>query len=398
MRLFFRHRFVLALLLGGTPVGLAMGEDGIFDPPSGLYCSCPPTTPFGNSVIPEVAALDFVDGILVRAGWSLVEPSPGEYDWSRVDQQLEAAEANGKHVSLAIVNGPESPDWLAGLGAEMFDYSFHKQTRSMPVPWDAVYLERWADFIASFGEKYANDDRISLVYITHSSANGFEMQLPFSPPDIANWQEAGYNDALLVGAWMQTIEAFAEAFPRHYLSHDVHPVLGSNTVAEQVVAYTDEDGRYRGRVGVLAAWWMEHNAHDVYPGMYELLGNASYRSHSEVQVARSYTNTPGHFGPDGLAGALDLALLSGIRYAEVWNSDLLNPDLHPMLTDRGEQLRRPFCDLNADGSVDVDDLYATYPEVPDLNADGQADDLDRAIVRRRLRARGIEDCLTQSGK
>lgn len=375
------------VLIGMLPC--AAGAQPI-EPPRGLFCSCPPTTSFSTSVVPAVAALDFVDGILVRLEWQTLEPTPGGYDWARLDEQLAAAEAAGKRVSLAIINGPQSPGWLPGLGVQMFSYARNDDQLSMPVPWDEVYLDRWLAFVAAIGQRYENDERIALVYITTSSFNGFEMQLPFRPDDVSNWNAIGYDPDLVVEGWERTIDAFAEAFPRHALSHEVHPVLGSSEVAERVVAYADQDGRFSGRVGVLGAWWMEHNALDVYPEMFELLKHASFRSASQVQVANSYTNTPDRFGPEGMGGVLDLALGSGVRYAEVWNSDLLNAALQAQLASYAELLRTPWADVNGDGVEDTDDLHAAHRDTPDLNDDGVGDAADIAIVERRIRARELE--------
>ncbi|MFI4898842.1 MAG: beta-galactosidase [Phycisphaerales bacterium JB059] len=361
------------------------------EPPRGLYCSCPPTRPGSpeGSVLADVAELPFVDGVLVRINWADVQPSEGVFDFSLIDQQIARIETYGKKISLAIVGGPQSPPWLADAGAEMFQYEFNGMTQSIPIPWDEVYLDKWHGLVDAVGAAYTDEDAISLVYITHSSANGFEMQLPFSPFDQINWTQAGYTADLLVDAWVSTIGAFASAFPDHPLALDTHPVLQSDEVGERVAAHADE--AYGGRVGILGAWWTEHNAIDVYPGMFEILREASIRSHSAVQVARSYTLMPDAFESEGLAGALDLALCSGIRYAEVWNSDLLNEDLHAMLAERAERLRRPFGDVNLDGRADVEDLHAWSASPTDLDCDGDIDGEDGALLMARLRAREIED-------
>ena len=62
---------------------------GGFETPMGLYCSCPPTTSTGlSSVVPAVAELEHVDGVLVRVAWEDIESSPGIYDWSLIDGQI----------------------------------------------------------------------------------------------------------------------------------------------------------------------------------------------------------------------------------------------------------------------------------------------------------------------
>lgn len=357
---------------------------GGIEPPMGLYCSCPPTSGMGTgSVIPEVAQLDHVDGVLVRLGWDTVEPSPGVYEWSLLDEQIARAEQYGIKISLAIVNGSAAPDWLESLGVEHFDYLFRDDPRSMPVPWDPTFQSRWSQLISALGARYANEDTISLVYATNSSSNGFEMQLPFSPADQVNWASIGYTDALYADSWKFAIDAFVNAFPNHPVSHEVHPVLGTDDVAGEVYQYARDT--HGDAVGVLAAWWMVHNAFDVYPGMFELLKGASYESHSQVQVANSYTNTPERFSDEGYQGEIDLAIESGVRYMEVWNSDLLNPSLTELMIETSARLNTPFCnfaDLDQNGHLDFFDVsaflgaFSTEDSIADYTGDGVFDFFD----------------------
>lgn len=369
------------LVLG---VGTGLAFAGEITPPAGLYCSCPPTTGNGSgSVIPEVAQLDHVDGVLVRMEWATLEPSPGVYDWSLLDEQISRADQYGIKVSLAVVNGSAAPSWLSSMGVEMFSFQFGTETREMPVPWDSTFQSRWTQFIAAMGARYANEDTISLVYATNSSRNGFEMQLPFSPADQINWQAAGYSDALYADSWKTAIDAFVAAFPNHPVSHEVHPVLGSDDVANDVYQHArDTHGE---AVGVLAAWWMVHNALDVYPGMFEILRDASLASHSQVQVANSYTNTPDRFSDEGYQGEIDLAIESGVRYMEVWNSDLLNASLTDLMIETSARLNTPFCnfaDLDQNGYLDFFDgsaflgAFTAQDQIADYTGDGVFDFFD----------------------
>jgi len=374
--------FMGAGLVLGVGTGLAFA--GEITPPAGLYCSCPPTTGNGNgSVIPEVAQLDHVDGVLVRLEWGTLEPSPGVYDWSLLDEQIARAELYGIKVSLAVVNGSAAPSWLSAMGVEMFSFQFGSDTREMPVPWDSTFQSRWTQFIAALGARYANEDTISLVYATNSSRNGFEMQLPFSPTDQINWQAAGYSDALYADSWKTAIDAFVGAFPNHPVSHEVHPVLGSDDVANDV--YQHARDTHAETVGVLAAWWMVHNALDVYPGMFEILKDASLASHSQVQVANSYTNTPDRFSNEGYQGEIDLAIESGVRYMEVWNSDLLNASLTDLMIETSARLNTPFCnfaDLDQNGYLDFFDVsaflgaFTAHDQTADYTGDGAFDFFD----------------------
>jgi len=353
------------------------------DAPNGVYCSCPPTNAHSDSVVAAVGELDFVEGVLVRVLWSDIESSPGMYDWSLIDGQIQRAESYGKKISLAVVSGVNAPSWLSSLGAETLTTEFFGDPRTLPIAWDSVHTQRWTSFIEQLGARYNDEATISLVYITNSSANGFEMQLPFAPADQQNWADAGYSDALYAGSWITAIDAFASAFPDKALSYDVHPVLGSDSVAEDVYAYSSSV--YGDRIGLLAAWWMVHNAEDVYPAMYELLSDAADASHAEVQVANSFTNTPERFGASGLQGEIDLAIETGVRYMEIWNSDLLNPDLSSMLANASAALTDRGCsdaDIDMDDDLDVFDVFAFLDAfnagdlAADFTGDGSLDIFD----------------------
>lgn len=350
-------------------------------PPEGLFCSCPPTTGGSHSVIPEVAMLPFVDGVLVRVPWELLEPSPGVYDWSLLDNELSLAESLGTSVALAIVcGGTAEPAWVYaphdGLpGAEPFTYQFHGDAETMPVPWDESFLTDWTAFITELGDRYRDRQVISLVHVTHSTLNGFEMQIPFSPSDEQQWLAIGYETSLHTASWLSVIDAFATAFPDTPLDLECHPVLGSAAVAEQAVAHGAAS--LGDRFGVLAAWWTEHNALDVYPEMFDLLTESAQRSFATVQFARSYTlHGDASFGVNGFAGTLDLALGQGIRYAEIWNNDLLNPELAPVLQAAWHELHACPGDFDGDGVIDTRDVLAFLaawargdPEA-DFNGDG----------------------------
>lgn len=323
--------------------------------PAGIYCSCPPTSPTGSvSVTPAVAAIPWVDGVLVRIAWHDLQPAPNVFDWTLLDGQVAAANQAGKKIALAIMNGPKTPSWVYASGAVAFAYSFQGNPVTMPIPWDAVYLSAWTQFVTQLGARYAGNSTISLVHVTHSTANGFEMQLPFSPPDVQQWQSAGYLVSTHVASWQSVIDAFATAFPNHAIDVECHPVLSNDAVAQQVIGY----GRatWGARFGSFAGWWSENNALNVYPGMNSVMQNAAATTFAGVQLVASYTLTPSAFAPGGLSGTLDLAVAGAIDYIEVWNGDLTNPALTDLLRETSEVLRsgnlgRAYCFGDGSGTA-----------------------------------------------
>lgn len=319
-----KYLLPILLLLFVQP---AFAQPG-YAPPSGVYCSCGPTTGVGSgSVNPQIAAMPFVNGILVRVGWQLVEPTDDNYNWNLIDGQIAAANTYGKKIALGIGCGIATPPWVFTAGAQRLVTSV-PFTDTIPVPWDTVFINRWTSFITALGNRYQNDTTIQLVYITASTGNGFEMQLPFvTTPTLA---AAGYTDAKVIGEWKAIIDAFGNAFPNHYLSNDFHPVNGSNAVADSVYAYAT--ATLGNRYGANAWWFTQHNT-TVYPSQYAILQqSAANNRFTGVQMAYNGTADSASFGAGGMPGALQLAVSNNICYWEVWNQDILNPAFDSLLS------------------------------------------------------------------
>jgi hypothetical protein len=253
------------------------------------------------------------------------------------------------------------PSWLEAEGAATFSYLFRGTPAKMPVPWDATFLTRWTNFVTALGNRYNGNPALELVHITTSSGNGFEMQLPSTPTDVANWNTAGYTVTKHVDAYKQVIDAFDAAFPDTPLDLEVHPVLNSDSVAQQAVAYGNEI--IGDRFGVFAAWWSQKNADTVYPGMYSLLRAQAAQTFATVQLVTNAKNDPNGFGDGGIQTALNRAYADGIRYFEPWDTDILNSSSAPMFQQLHDATAHEVAvksgDYNQDGAVTALD-YAQW--------------------------------------
>ena len=354
-------KFLACLLFAA--VGSAVVASAQSTPrPTGVFCSCPPTNSFSSSFVPSVAAQPFVDGFLVRVAWADLETAPGVFDWSLLDAQIQLCQQAGKKVALGVVQGNGTPGWLGQLGAAIHTYTFQGQQRAVAIPWDATYLLRWQSFIAALGARYATDTTIALVHATHATHNGFEMHLPFSEEQA--YVAAGYSDAVYAASWQMVLDAFLAAFPNHPVDCDLHPIWGSDAVAQQVVAHGLAFGG--DRFGVFGGWWSERNAQDSYPGMQALFQSTAPVTFANAQNVGSWVTTPTRYGSDLVTygAAYELAMRTGIRYLEVWNADLLDPGLATMLGEVHAQ-------------VNCASWYQHYPDA--ANPGGSVLDIDGCI-------------------
>lgn len=292
-------------------------------PPSGTYCSCPPTNARSSSFVTSIATKDFVKGFLVRISWYDLEPAKDIYDWTYLDQQIDSATKYGKYISLGIHCGPSTPEWVYNDGAQRLQTQApNGDLDTIAVPWDPIFNQHWTDFIDTLGSRYNSDTSIRLVYMNTSTANGFEMQMPrTSTPTLT---ALGYTDSLMVSAWKQSIDAFHAAFTDKFLSNDFHPVNGSDAVGDSVFAYARKViGKYH--YGASAWWWTQNNT-TVYPAQYSMLQRSAVEHYfTGVQVARNHTNDSAQIGPGGLPAAIELAMTDNICYWEVWSNDLQSP-------------------------------------------------------------------------
>ena len=63
--------------------------------------------------VPPVSHRTAVRCVVITDNWSAIEPTPGVYDWSRLDAQIAAAKAAGSEgVHLRIYGGVQAPQWL----------------------------------------------------------------------------------------------------------------------------------------------------------------------------------------------------------------------------------------------------------------------------------------------
>jgi|GEM_PF-1150552 len=320
-----RNTFLLFLLL----LTITSISQPTYPAPKGVYCSCPPTTStvgFG-SVDPTVASKPFVKGILVRIGWKDIEPTDNVYNWTLLDNQITAAQSYGKKISLAIGCGPNSPSWLYSLGTQSLSFTV-PFSATIAVQWNSTFLNKWTEFIGALGNKYKNDTTIRLVYITNSTSNGFEMQLPFNPTP--SYTSLGYTDTKVINSWKQVIDSFKVAFPNHYLTNDFHPVNSSNIPADSIYAYAK--AKIGSRYGANAWWWTQNNTTYYSSQNNIILNSAAYNNFTGIQMAYSGVTDSAQYGAGGMPAALQLAISDGVCYWEIWNQDIVSTKFTSLLT------------------------------------------------------------------
>lgn len=180
----------LIALVGATLDGGAASSDAADDAPpfdndwhGGIYVNDGLLNGGGlNEALLETIRLSpWLAGVQVNLTWADMEPQKDQYNWALVDEYLDAYETIGRRVGFKFfcVGGevesddPQNPNNVYVNSATPSWVLTDPRVRTIgeiatpqgmlaryPVYWDAVYLGYLKDFIAAFGARYGQDDRI----------------------------------------------------------------------------------------------------------------------------------------------------------------------------------------------------------------------------------------------
>jgi len=348
-----------------------------------IYLSIP-TQPTGltavNNLEPSAPKASFFDGILFddrtyanpniagitfRTSWADLEPTKGNFDWTKLDKVFDSAEKNGKWVELVLIPGFGTPAWaLQGVQTETFSVIYGPgkgEDLLLPLPWDQIYLNRWFAFLKAVSARYEN--RPSFIKIAADGPTSItgEMTLPNTPADLCTWVKAGYTSDRIIAAWKQVFSNYAQIFPRQYFSLALFPPLPivSKTRCENGNP-TGVDHAESARVSALIValgadnyprqFVVQENGltaarDDTSIGNYNVVKSYSGKVVIGYQLTTSAMMNPIAMGdPDGataLQKSLQIGLDAKAQFLEVYEPDVLNPAAQNVLATFARALAFP---------------------------------------------------------
>ena len=216
-----------------------------------------------------------VDGLTLLIGWDTLEPDKGVYDWTELDQWMNAAVSSGKNVILAIRAGQDTPCWLfqspqcgdkyageyAGATALAFLVSPREgigQSKCNPVtiaaPWDPIFLNEWDSLLANLSAHLKSvgtyNDLVSLR-LSGINRTTAELRLPAEILDtpctinsVDTWQRATppFKPARLLNAWDDLTSSYLRNFPDKYFGVEIIPTASGTRNLEYPFPAIDNKG------------------------------------------------------------------------------------------------------------------------------------------------------------
>lgn len=200
----------LSLFLSAIAATLASKGDPLRSEARGVYF----LTPVEGVRYTNLRSLDGWDnpsivGVAIRVAWAEIEQSPGQFNWSYLDEAIRIAGAKKKLVAISVIAGIYSPDWVFG-SAKILQLTGRdaKHRNTMPAPWDSNYLTAWRAFVEVFGQRYDGNPVIGYVTAT-GPGRAEECHVVDDPLDAGQFDSSRW-----VAAAKEIIEYYNAAFKK----------------------------------------------------------------------------------------------------------------------------------------------------------------------------------------
>lgn len=290
----------------------------------------PTDLPDGMATTPALAfALDSgvdnpaVDGLAIRGGWARLEPTEGVYDFSSIDQPLTLVAAAAKKATLHVLASgyaQVTPTWLAAAGVQYYT----GLRGSEPVPWDAVYLKKWSNFLTKLAEHLRGSPNGARIVHVTVAVPVPEMNLFACQNGFLDGKSIPYDRAKYLAAWQQMIDAYQTAFPtiQRWIS-----------APQNGICLRDNDTQFFREV-MTYALSRDATHHGLFAADLSAQGSARMQPYVDLasqaqmsfQPVAAFTNDPNGWVKGSLQQLYCSGLKLGGRYFEVYASDLTSSD------------------------------------------------------------------------
>lgn len=165
-------------------------------------------------------------GFTIIGKWQNIETSEGVYDWTAIDKKINSITSRGKLVRLALTHGGlNTPQWVFDLGIETFSFIDKGSRVTIPLYWDALFLEKKINFINEIGKHFAHNTNVFAVSSPCVNARSGDWFFPAANQrEIQQWLDKGYSTELVENTCQAIIDAVATSSPDKFFATAVGPI------------------------------------------------------------------------------------------------------------------------------------------------------------------------------
>ena len=272
---------------------------------------------------PRIYDLD-ITGVSLRAYWHHIEPQRDQFNWSLFDDAIAECAKRGKKVRLCIMFGLGVPKWVE---APWFkgspDSEYDTANKDMPVPWDENLIREQKRINQIFAERYRDNPSVSFFHISGPSSIWEELALPKNIVE-----QEGYSQEAILNAWKHMIDQWKDIRGNKRLSCALSAATSVyKNLGEDIAYYAvgkPNDPNDQGAVGT-----------DFFPqwNYLDTLYAKSVLERSQLWNPKCYYawqmwgSTAWDRKCQDYEGTVKLAMDVGSTYVEIYQEDLLKPDL-----------------------------------------------------------------------
>lgn len=185
-------------------------------PPKGIFVLSKQKFPASEAPMP-----DYIDGYTMRIGWRDMEKSPGIYNFSRIIDNIEYLQGQGKRLNLEIF-AAMAPDDLTLDEAQTFPMQLGQFNGNAPLPWNEPAMLRWEKFLQALANTpvYELNSKAKIPLKDHPTLVMLDAPI-LGLQGIRNIKgevtgHADYTREKLITAITRSIHASRNAFPHDY--------------------------------------------------------------------------------------------------------------------------------------------------------------------------------------
>ena len=300
-----------------------------------------------------------------KMNWATLEPSPGVYDFSLIEDKVRPAALAGKRVRLSMEAGNLSPAWLKDPPYNIPEY--HVIPPNVPeydtyYVWHPTYVAELGKFLNSLGAYLEGPSfpyRSSLVGVSVPAAPDFAEMIT------GGWSESfldaqdpppAFTRAAYADAWNKAIDTMAASFPTIPLAINLSQTWDEVANPSNGVPLTDWVPKQVGDYAASKYSNIEFGNDSVPVTLASLVpyfqskADAGFAIRAQIHYAslkKPETDGGSVVTPQELCLAFKFAYDMGARAIEVNKNAFIDPTLRPVIADWDPALkgtgRAPTC-------------------------------------------------------